>query len=75
MLGVGKYHADFEDFEDKSQELKNKITESLFIDDRIINQHIRFPTLTENIRLRRQEKVNIQVPIYKDVKTDYSQTV
>lgn len=37
MLGVGKYHADFEDFEDKSQELKNKITESLFIDDRIIN--------------------------------------
>jgi glutamate--cysteine ligase catalytic subunit len=52
----------------------NNITESLFIDDSLINSHPRFPTLTENIKLRRKEKVNIQVPIFKDTNTKYVAT-
>lgn len=48
---------------------KNNASCSLFLPDEVINRHIRFPTLTKNIRTRRGEKVCIQVPMYKDVKT------
>ncbi|KAJ3032037.1 UNVERIFIED_CONTAM: hypothetical protein HDU68_008070 [Siphonaria sp. JEL0065] len=42
---------------------------SIFIPDEAINPHPRFRTLTQNIRERRQTKVAINVPIYKDTKT------
>lgn len=53
LLGVGNYYADFKDQKDLSEGRINKVTKSLFIDDRLINPHPRFPTLTENIRTRR----------------------
>ncbi|KAL4505198.1 hypothetical protein ABPG72_016265 [Tetrahymena utriculariae] len=54
----------------QNNEHLNQVTQSLFIDDRIISDHPRFPTLSSNIRTRRQEKVNIRVPIFKDKQTN-----
>ncbi|KRX08916.1 hypothetical protein PPERSA_09020 [Pseudocohnilembus persalinus] len=68
-MGTEDFHEPFFDRNDLSKEFKNEVTKSLFIDDRIITDHPRFPTLTKNIRTRRGEKVNIQVPLYKDVNT------
>lgn len=48
---------------------KNTASCSLFLPDEVINRHIRFPTLTKNIRTRRGEKVRILVPMYKDRNT------
>lgn len=45
------------------------VTESEYIGDAIINPHPRFGTLTQNIRMRRGEKVNIRVPLFRDVNT------
>ncbi|MCJ1472633.1 Zn finger-containing GTPase- Activating Protein for ARF [Lambiella insularis] len=42
---------------------------SQFLPDEIANPHIRFPTLAANIRARRGRKVEINVPIFKDVHT------
>uniref|UniRef100_A0A0B7A460 Glutamate--cysteine ligase n=1 Tax=Arion vulgaris TaxID=1028688 RepID=A0A0B7A460_9EUPU len=48
----------------------NGVSKSLFFPDEAINQgHIRFKTLTRNIRSRRGEKVAINIPIYKDINT------
>jgi hypothetical protein len=44
-------------------------TDSEYIGDEIINPHPRFGTLTENIRMRRGDKVNIRAPLFRDVKT------
>lgn len=44
-------------------------TLSDYIGDGIINPHPRFGTLTANIRQRRGSKVNIRVPLYRDVNT------
>ncbi|KAJ1554663.1 hypothetical protein HK096_002484 [Nowakowskiella sp. JEL0078] len=44
-------------------------SQSLFISDSLINPHVRFPTLTANIRKRRGGKVAINMPIYKDENT------
>lgn len=44
-------------------------TESEYIGDGIINPHPRFGTLTANIRQRRGTKVNIRVPLFRDVNT------
>ena len=45
------------------------VTMSDYISDDIINPHPRFGTLTANIRQRRGEKVNIRVPLFRDVNT------
>ncbi|GAA5964899.1 hypothetical protein JCM21900_002427 [Sporobolomyces salmonicolor] len=45
------------------------VARSLFLPDQVINQHVRFPTLTANIRRRRGSKVAINMPIYVDDKT------
>ncbi|MCJ1316948.1 Zn finger-containing GTPase- Activating Protein for ARF [Xylographa vitiligo] len=42
---------------------------SQFLPDEIANPHIRFPTLAANIRARRGRKVEINVPIFKDLNT------
>lgn len=44
-------------------------SQSLFLPDEIINRHVRFPTLTANIRKRRGSKVAINLPIYPDRNT------
>ncbi|SAL96298.1 hypothetical protein [Absidia glauca] len=43
--------------------------QSMFVPDEIINPHVRFPTLTANIRRRRGSKVEINMPIYHDKNT------
>ena len=43
---------------------------SIFVPDDVTNVHPRFQTLTANIRERKGEKVNIQVPIFMDKNTD-----
>ncbi|OQR93434.1 glutamate-cysteine ligase catalytic subunit [Achlya hypogyna] len=62
LLGVGDYVA-------PPVNRVGPIANSLYIDDRIINPHPRFGTLTANIRTRRTENVDIRVPIFKDVHT------
>lgn len=44
-------------------------SQSMFVPDDVISKHIRFPTLTRNIRQRRGRKVDIRVPLYRDTKT------
>lgn len=52
----------------------NVYSASRFADDEIITGHPRFPTLTYNLRTRREEKMCIKVPIYKDVNTSLEVT-
>lgn len=55
---------------------KNSASRSIFLPDEVINRHVRFPTLTANIRERRGEKVCINIPMYKDLNTpDHDTTV
>ncbi|CDR38784.1 CYFA0S02e05644g1_1 [Cyberlindnera fabianii] len=61
-LGVG-------DFTFPSSTANGPASTSLFLPDEIINRHVRFPTLTANIRKRRGEKVAINVPMYQDTNT------
>lgn len=44
---------------------------SQFVPDEIANPHIRFPTLAANIRTRRGRKVQVNVPVFKDVNTPW----
>ncbi|KAI9886955.1 MAG: Zn finger-containing GTPase- Activating Protein for ARF [Watsoniomyces obsoletus] len=44
---------------------------SQFVPDEVVNPHIRFPTLAANIRARRGRKVEINVPIFRDVNTPW----
>jgi glutamate--cysteine ligase catalytic subunit len=44
---------------------------SQYVPDEIANPHIRFPTLAANIRSRRGRKVEINVPVFKDEKTQW----
>ncbi|ODV86821.1 hypothetical protein CANARDRAFT_6389 [[Candida] arabinofermentans NRRL YB-2248] len=55
-----------EDFTFPKAEPNGNASKSLFLPDEIINRHVRFPTLTANIRRRRDQKVAINIPIYKD---------
>ena len=49
---------------------ERSVTRSLFWpDEAIFNGHPRFKTLTRNIRQRRGEKVDINIPIYMDRNT------
>ncbi|KAG7737419.1 hypothetical protein KL929_003115 [Ogataea haglerorum] len=50
-------------------EPSGEASKSLFLPDEIINRHFRFPTLTANIRRRRDQKVSINIPLFKDEKT------
>jgi glutamate--cysteine ligase catalytic subunit len=40
-----------------------------YVSDQVINPHPRFATLTRNIRKRRTRKVDIRVPLFKDIYT------
>jgi hypothetical protein len=48
----------------------NPYSQSVYIDDVIINTHPRFGTLTKNIRTRRGSKVDIKIPMLIDEKTN-----
>ncbi|TAQ83902.1 hypothetical protein B7494_g7783 [Chlorociboria aeruginascens] len=44
---------------------------SQFVPDEIANPHIRFPTLAANIRSRRGRKVQVNVPVFRDINTPW----
>ena len=52
-----------------SAEVRAPISQSIFIPDECINPHPRFGTLVGNIRRRRGRKVDIRMPLLKDVNT------
>lgn len=56
-------------FTDPPYEANGNASRSLFLPDEIINTHVRFPTLTANIRKRRGSKVRMNVPIFPDTNT------
>jgi len=58
----------------KQKREANEVSNSMFIDDEIINAHPRFPTLTRNLRMRRGEPACIKIPIYEDVNTSFQAT-
>eukprot|EP00494_Astrolonche_serrata_P029917 UN30184 len=61
---------DHQFLEDKNQVLKGPIANSQYVSDAVINPHPRFGCLTQNIRERRGENVDIRIPIFRDEKTD-----
>lgn len=58
-----------ENFTFPSAKPNGKASKSLFLPDEIINRHVRFPTLTANIRRRRGCKVAMNIPLFRDVNT------
>lgn len=50
----------------KTASLRGPVANSEYVPDEIINLHIRFPTLTKNIRERRGSNVDMRTPIFKD---------
>lgn len=56
--------------EKEEQIYTNPYSKSSYLSDMIINCHPRFSGLTKNIRTRRGSKVEIKVPIFKDIKTN-----
>eukprot|EP01035_Chromulina_nebulosa_P016859 gene16859-22346_t len=62
LLGVG-------DFIANSNEFSSPFSFSIYLPDYVINPHPRFAALTENIRWRRQSKVDIRIPLYHDLYT------
>lgn len=62
LMGVGEFTSPI-------SKPTGNASRSLFLPDEIINRHVRFPTLTANIRKRRGEKVAINIPLFKDLNT------
>lgn len=60
MMGVG-------DFTAPASNPRGPVAESDYVGDEVINPHPRFATLTRNIRKRRGRKVDIRVPVFRDV--------
>ncbi|KAM0752181.1 GCS-domain-containing protein [Meredithblackwellia eburnea MCA 4105] len=56
-------------FTDPYYEPGGDAARSLFLPDEITNPHVRFPTLTANIRRRRGSTVSMNMPIYFDKAT------
>ncbi|GAA96984.1 uncharacterized protein L969DRAFT_54002 [Mixia osmundae IAM 14324] len=56
-------------FLDPHHEPTGQASHSLFLPDEMINPHVRFPTLSANIRRRRGSKVAMNMPIYRDSRT------
>ena len=74
--------ADIKKLEEKQEQKKkekeeldlNPYTKSIYLNDNIINKHPRFATLAKNIRERRGKKVEIKIPIFKDINTNFKVT-
>ena len=54
---------------EKDADVNGPIFDSDYISDNLINPHPRFGTLVKNIRKRRGRKVDIRVPLFRDVNT------
>ena len=67
MMGVGNFTSPSPSNDWKPG--SDKYAASIFIQDQIINPHPRFGTLSANIRTRKGETVDINIPIFKDVDT------
>jgi len=65
LLGVGSDYM----YPQVPLPMLNEASQSLYLDDRVINPHPRFPTLTKHIVQRRERPVNITIPIYQDTAT------
>ena len=65
LFGVGGPEAFIQDALPFSAEF----SESQYAPDYVINPHPRFSALTRNIRSRRQSKVDIRVPLFRDERT------
>jgi len=65
LLGVGEPS----DFIHDAKPFSADHSASQYAPDYVINPHPRFSALTRNIRTRRGEKVNIQVPLFRDSAT------
>eukprot|EP01029_Cantina_marsupialis_P031641 TRINITY_DN916_c0_g2_i1.p1 TRINITY_DN916_c0_g2~~TRINITY_DN916_c0_g2_i1.p1 ORF type:complete len:736 (+),score=258.37 TRINITY_DN916_c0_g2_i1:37-2244(+) len=63
LMGVG-------DFTIPSSAPGGEFSRSSFVSDSVICPHPRFGTLTANIRNRRGSKVDINLPLFKDIKTE-----
>lgn len=61
LLGVNNFY-----YSNIKSPFINQYSESDYIPDNTINKHIRFRTLTENIKKRRKNKVYIELPVYPD---------
>ena len=59
---------------EKIQLNSNPYTKSIFLNDNIINKHPRFGALAKNIRERRGKKVEIKIPLFKDINTNLEVT-
>lgn len=62
LMGVG-------DFIHEPTSFEAPYSLSEYVPDNIVNPHPRFAALTRNIRTRRTEKVDIRVPLFRDIKT------
>lgn len=62
LLGVG-------DFIHMPTDLSVPFSQSSFVPDSVINPHPRFAALTQNIRMRRGNKVDIRIPLFRDTHT------
>jgi glutamate--cysteine ligase catalytic subunit len=59
------------DFTNPSYPVSGPKLRSQLVPDEIANPHIRFPTLAANIRMRRGRKVEVNVPVYRDINTPW----
>ena len=64
LMGVGTFYAPATE-----GDFEVPYSHSLYVPDKVINSHVRFSTLAQNIRIRRTSKVNIKVPLFRDVNT------
>ena len=67
LMGVGDFF-----YPKESEDRINSVCSSLYLDDRIICPHPRFPTLTRNIISRRGKPLEMFAPMYLD---EYTQTL
>lgn len=67
LMGVGNYF-----YPEADSERLNAVSSSIYLDDRIICPHPRFPTLTKHIVARRGRPLEMYAPLFPD---EYTSTV
>ena len=60
--------------DEENYEEINESSNSKYVLDKLANPHNRFATLMRSIRERRGKKVEIRVPVFKDVNTEEGKT-
>ena len=65
MFGIGSFYSN----NYNNNFINYNCSKSIYLNDIIINPHIRFKTLTKNIISSRNEKIKIEIPIFNDVDT------